>query len=218
VGPVAAGFRRNVSDFAARSLILASGSPRRRALLATLGLPFSVVVSDVAEDLDPALTPAEQAVTLAERKARAVAAGIPRGLVLGADTIVVLDGEILGKPGDNADARRMLRRLSGRPHEVITGVALVDAATGASRSAAVTSTVHMRPLTDEAIVAYVATGEPRDKAGAYAIQGRGAALIDRHEGSFTNVVGLPLDEVAALLRDAGLSAASPIPLAMGSVE
>jgi septum formation protein len=189
-------------DFA--PLILASGSPRRRELLSELVVPFAVIVSDVSEDLDPALTPVEQAVALAERKARAVAATVARGLVLGADTIVVLDGNILGKPVDDADACRILRRLSGRPHEVITGVALVDAASGGTRSAAVTSTVHVRPLANEEIAAYVASGEPRDKAGAYAIQGLGAALIDRHDGSYTNVVGLPLDEVVALLREAGL--------------
>jgi septum formation protein len=190
------------SDFA--PIILASGSPRRRELLSQLGVPFSVVVSDVPEDLDASLSPVEQAVALAERKARAVAATVERGLILGADTIVVLDGDILGKPVNDADARRMLRRLSGRPHEVITGVALVDAASGGSRSAAVTSTVHVRSLADEEIAAYVASGEPRDKAGAYAIQGLGATLIDRHDGSYTNVVGLPLDEVVALLREAGL--------------
>jgi septum formation protein len=185
------------------SLILASGSPRRRELLAELGIPFTVVASEVSEELDPALVPSEQAVALAERKARAVAANLDRGLVLGADTIVVLDGDILGKPEDDADARRMLRRLSGRPHEVITGIALIDAEGGDSQSLAVKSTVQMRHLNDDEIAEYLATGEPRDKAGAYAIQGRGSALIAHREGSFTNVVGLPLDEVGALLRAAG---------------
>jgi septum formation protein len=187
------------SEFA--PLILASGSPRRRELLAELGIPFSVVVSDAPEDLDASLTPVEQAVALAERKARAVAATVARGLILGADTIVVLDGDILGKPIDDADACRMLRRLSGRPHEVITGVALVDAASGGTRSAAVTSTVHLRPLANEDIAAYVASGEPRDKAGAYAIQGLGATLIACYEGSLTNVVGLPLEQTLGLLRE-----------------
>jgi septum formation protein len=188
-------------------LILASGSPRRRALLGELAVPFEVSVSDIDETADPSATPAEVAVTLAERKARAVAAGRATGLVLGADTIVVLDGELLGKPTDDADARRMLHRLSGRAHQVITGLALVDAATGAIQRSAVTSTVRMRALSDEEITAYVATGEPRDKAGAYAIQGIGAGFISAFDGCFTNVVGLPHCETATLLAAAGLAIA-----------
>jgi septum formation protein len=185
-------------------LILASGSPRRRTLLSELGVPFSVIVSDVAETADPELNPPEQAIALAEQKARAVAAKLAEGLVLGADTIVVLDGEILGKPVDDEDARRMLRRLAGRPHRVITGIALVDAATGAVSRSVVTSVVHVRPLSDEEVAAYVATGEPRDKAGAYAIQGIGAGLIAGLDGCYTNVVGLPLCETAGLLAAAGV--------------
>lgn len=186
-------------------LILASGSPRRRELLAEFGLPFEVVVSDAPETLDPSLTPEEQAIALAARKARAVAADVPAALVLGADTIVVLDGEILGKPTDDVDAKRMLRRLSGRQHEVITGLALVNAAAGAVDRTSVTSEVHLRPLTGDEIAAYVATGEPRDKAGGYAIQGLGAGLIDHLDGCCTNVVGLPLCAVAELLTAAGVS-------------
>jgi septum formation protein len=188
-----------------RTLILASGSPRRRALLGELGLPFAVVVSNEREVVDSSLPPGMQAMALAERKAGAVAAGRADGLVLGADTIVVLDGDILGKPTDEADAARMLRRLAGRGHRVITGLALVDAATGEVDRAVVETTVHMRPLDAAEIAAYVAIGEPADKAGAYAIQGIGAALIDHHEGCFTNVVGLPLCAVARLLRDAEIA-------------
>ena len=187
-----------------RPLILASASPRRRELLEEFGVPFTVVVSDAPETLDPSLSPDSQAVALAERKARAVAQNRSDGFALGADTIVVRNGEILGKPTDDGDARRMLRRLSGRTHQVITGLALVDAATGAVDRTAVTSTVHMRPLTDCEIARYVATGEPADKAGAYAIQGLGAALIDHFSGCFTNVVGLPLCAVAELLTGAGV--------------
>lgn len=184
-------------------IILASGSPRRQQLLAELGLPFDVVVSDAPEPLTPELPAAQQATELAERKARTVAAGIAEGLVLGADTIVVLDGDILGKPRDDDDARAMLRRLSGRDHEVITGLSLVEAATGEAHHAVVTTTVSMHDLSDLEIAAYVATGEPRDKAGAYAIQGAGASLISRRRGCYTNVVGLPLCATARLLADAG---------------
>lgn len=187
-----------------RSLILASGSPRRRALLVELGLPFAVAVSGAPETLDPSLMPEAQAVALAERKARAVATGLSAGLVLGADTIVVRDGEILGKPADEEDSKSMLRRLSDREHQVITGLALVDAATAAVERAAVKSTVHVRSLTVEEIAAYVATGEPADKAGAYAIQGIGAGLVRRLDGCYTNVVGLPLCAVAELLTRAGV--------------
>jgi septum formation protein len=187
------------------SLILASGSPRRNELLAQLGLPFQVVVSNQPESIIPGVIPAELAVRLAELKAKAVASSVDRALVLGADTIVVLDDDMLGKPLDDADAARMLRRLSDRDHQVITGVALVDAASGTVTSRATTSTVRFHQLTDEQIAAYVATGEPHDKAGAYAIQGLGDALISSLEGCFNNVVGLPLCAVSSLLTGAGLT-------------
>ena len=193
-------------------LILASASPRRLALLCELGLPFQVIVSNVAETWDVATPPHELANVLAERKARAVAASVGTGLVLGADTMVVLDDEFLGKPEHAPDASRMLRRLSGREHDVITGLVLVDAATGTLRSGAVTSTVRLRALSDDDIAAYVATGEPLDKAGAYAIQGIGSHLIAGLEGCFTNVVGLPLCETARLLTDAGLAIAANVAL------
>jgi septum formation protein len=181
-------------------------------LLTALGLPFAVVVSDAPETLDPGTAPETQAVVLAQRKARAVAASLQDGLVLGADTIVVLDADILGKPENDADAARMLRLLSGQRHQVITGLALVAAATGASATSTVTSTVQFLPLSDDEIARYVASEEPLDKAGAYAIQGRGAALIAGFEGCYTNIVGLPLCETARLLIAAGLPvpAASPI--------
>jgi septum formation protein len=183
-------------------LILASGSPRRRELLGRLGIPFQVVVSHSAESIAPDLGPEAQAMSLAEQKARAVASGIETGVVLGADTIVVLNGMLLGKPEDDADAIDMLRLLSGRAHRVVTGIAVIDAASSL-RSSAVSSVVHFRTLSDDDVAAYVATGEPRDKAGAYAIQGLGAALVSDLEGCFNNVVGLPLCETASLLREAG---------------
>jgi septum formation protein len=186
-------------------LILASGSPRRVALLAELGVPFRTVVSDARETVDPRLDPEAQAVKIAERKARAVASQLEAGIVLGADTIVVLDGVLLGKPMDDADATSMLRRLSGREHGVVTGIAVLDAGTGSLRTSAVTSIVGFRALTESEIAEYVATGEPSGKAGAYAIQGLGARLVSNMEGCFSNVVGLPLCETARLLSAAGVA-------------
>ena len=180
-------------------LILASASPRRSALLAGLGLPFRVVPSGVPEVADPALPPEEMARQLARRKAGAVAAAQPGGLVIGADTLVVLEGTVLGKPVDAADAARMLRLLRGRWHQVISGVAVIDAATGRACVGAVTTQVLMGDYADSQIAAYVASGEPLDKAGAYAIQGLGGGLVARIEGCYNNVVGFPLCELAALL-------------------
>jgi septum formation protein len=168
-------------------------------------VPFAVTVSGASEALAPGLAPEVQAMALAERKARAVAETLDNGLVLGADTVVVLDDELLGKPADDAEAASFLRRLSGRPHEVITGLALVDAATGWCERRSVSTTVRMRAFGEPEIAAYVASGEPHDKAGAYAIQGHGAALVAGIAGCYTNVVGLPLCEVASLLVAAGYS-------------
>ncbi len=190
-------------------LFLASGSPRRHALLTTLGLPFRVIVSETTESIDPMLAPEDQAALLAMRKARAVASGLETGGVISADTMVVLDGELLGKPADDGHATAMLRRLSGREHQVVTGVALVDAANGSSLHRSVTSRVRLRPLRDDEIAAYVATGEPRDKAGAYAIQGIGAGLIAGFDGCYNNVVGLPLCFLSVMFAHAGIKVPSP---------
>ncbi|MBI3912097.1 MAG: septum formation inhibitor Maf [Armatimonadetes bacterium] len=188
-------------------LVLASVSPRRQELLRLLGLPFSIDPSRVEEQL-PARTPNPEAlaVRLAEEKAHGVAAHHPGALVIGADTIVVVDDHVLGKPMDEEDAAAMLRALSGRTHAVITGLALVDTrqtpwqvATAAERTE-----VRFRHLAEEEIRAYVATGEPMDKAGAYAIQGRGAILIEGINGDYPNVVGLPLTRLALMLRAAGV--------------
>jgi septum formation protein len=195
-------------------VILASASPRRRELLRFICPDFDVVPSGADETLNGPPGP-EAAERLALRKARAVAAGTRAGIVLAADTLVVVDGISLGKPADRAEARAPLRRLSGQPPRVITGVAVVDAATGAERSAAVVSQVFMRELAAWEIDAYVASGEPDDKAGAYAIQGQGGCLVAALLGSYTNVVGLPLPAVRRLLAAAGapalLSASSPGP-------
>ena len=179
-------------------LILASASPRRRELLERLCSTFRVVPSDIDESLDGPPTP-EKIAELALRKARAVAAAIREGIVLGADTVVVLDDTALGKPATADEARTMLRRLRGRPHEVITGVAVMDAATRRAATTAEVSRVLMRDYPDSLIDSYVASGEPLDKAGAYAIQGDGGQLVAGWVGSYTNIVGLPVAATRRLL-------------------
>jgi septum formation protein len=192
----------------AGTLVLASASPRRRELVASLGIPFEVVASDVDETLDPVPLP-DAVARLALRKARAVAPGRPAAIVLAADTIVVIDDRALGKPANAEEAREMLRALRGRSHEVMTGVAVVNAATGQSAVETVISRVTMGAYSDDAIERYVASGEPLDKAGAYAIQGAGGALVVALEGSRSNVVGLPLAVTAALLRRLGVEVSAP---------
>jgi septum formation protein len=188
-------------------LILASGSPRRHQLLSCLGLPFRVVVPDVDEDVPSAanLTPEEMAEALAAAKALSVAQHEGQGLVLAADTLVV-DGEtILGKPRDADEAAAMLRRLRDREHRVITGLALVDAARPDLRIVDhVTTMVRMRPYSEEEIAAYIARGEPFDKAGAYAIQDEQFRPVASYDGCYCNVVGLPLRAVVRLLREGAL--------------
>jgi septum formation protein len=183
-------------------LVLASGSPRRRELLGSLGVPFIVDPSGADETPPAGATPEEVARLLALVKAREVAARYPGAYVLGADTLVTVDGLILGKPVDAADGAWMLRLLAGRAHQVPTGVALI-APDGSETALVETATVTMHPYTEIAIGAYLATGEPFDKAGAYAVQGAGGALVASVEGCYTTVVGLPLCRVAALLRTAG---------------
>ncbi len=187
-------------------LILASQSPRREALLKQVGLDFEIVPSDLEEELAPGMAPAEAAALLALDKARSVASQRGDGLVIGADTIVVVDGQVLGKPAGPEEARGMLRLLSGREHQVTTGIAVVDAAGGRSRSGSVTTDVRFVPLSEEIIDRYVATKEPLDKAGAYGIQGFGALLIERVSGDYNNVVGLPVRRLAELLWEFGYDA------------
>ena len=179
-------------------LILASASPRRRELLERLCPAFRVIPSEIDENLAGPPTP-EAVAQLALRKARAVAAGAGEGIVLGADTVVVIDGEALGKPTGAAGARAMLQRLRGRAHQVITGLGVVDAATGRSATTAVVSQVLMRDYSDAVIESYVASGEPLDKAGAYAIQANGGELVAGWIGSYTNIVGLPVAATRHLL-------------------
>lgn len=184
-------------------LVLASGSPRRRALLGLLGLPFIVDPSGADEVVPAGATPEEVARFLALLKAREVAARHPGAYILGADTLVTADGLILGKPTDTADAARMLRLLRGRAHRVPTGVALI-APDGTETALVETATVTMHPYTEIAISAYLSTDEPFDKAGSYAVQGAGGALVAAVAGCYTTVVGFPLCRVAGLLRDAGV--------------
>ncbi len=185
-------------------LVLASASPRRRELLARLVPEFDIEVSGVEEDLVEG-PPEEVALILSLHKAQAVATRRRSGWVLGADTVIDLSGKVLAKPIDAADAVRMLHELSGRTHRVWTAVALLEA--GSHRPphlGAVSTAVRLRNLSPSEVAAYVATGEPLDKAGAYAVQGLGGALIAKVEGCYNNVVGLPLCEVRRLLEEAGL--------------
>ena len=182
-------------------LVLASASPRRQELLRSAGFSFTVQAADIDETPRAGESPRDCAERLAREKALAVSRTRPHDVVLGADTIVVVDGAILGKPVDATDAARMLRLLSGRVHSVITGVCVVEG--GESRSlktASETTLVTMSELSDQEIRGYVATGEPMDKAGAYAIQGMAARWIPRIEGDYSNVVGLPVARVYGMLR------------------
>lgn len=183
------------------ALVLASASPRRQELLARLGVPFTVEPSHIPE-IHPPGPPVQALAAVALDKARAVARRWTAGrvVVLGADTEVVLDGRYMGKPRDAADAVRILTELSGRTHEVITGLALVEAPGGREATEAVTTRVTMAAATPEEIAAYVATGEPFDKAGGYAVQGLGARLVAQVDGCLTNVVGLPVETTRRLLE------------------
>lgn len=174
------------------NLILASASPRRAELLSQIGISFTIIKPALEEKPDLKRKPHEIALALAEDKARFVAQKLDRGVVLAADTLVVFQGELMGKPVDIDDARRMLRLLSGSRHEVITGLVLLDAASGLVEKAYSKTTVWMKDLSEQEINDYVKGGEPLDKAGAYGIQGKAALFVDRIEGCYFNVVGLPL--------------------------
>ena len=181
--------------------VLASGSPRRRHLLEQLGLSFRVEVSGVPESVEGDPPPDALVEQLARRKAEAVAADAREALVLGADTVVVLDGYVLEKPADAEDARSMLRRLSGRTHTVYSGIALVHAVTDRVVSRHAITRVTFSNLTDDEIADYVRTGSPMDKAGSYGIQDdRGALFVERIDGDYYNVVGLPLHTLYRTLR------------------
>ncbi len=182
-------------------LVLASASPRRREILERMGFEFTSRPADLDETPQAGELPGEYVLRLAREKARAVAR--PGELVLAADTTVVLDGEILGKPENDDEAREMLTRLSGREHEVATGVALCDLDRALQLAQLETTRVRFAPLTEEEIEWYVGCGEGADKAGAYGIQGRGALFIESVEGDYSAIVGLPIATVYRLLRRAG---------------
>lgn len=184
------------------SLILASASPRRRELLEQVGIPFSVQPSGV-DEANVLLTgsPAEKAEQLAAAKAEDIASANSSGIVLGADTIVELDGEIFGKPADEADAFNMLSRLQGKKHRVITGIALIDCKTGIRRQTHESTQVTFARLSAEEIRAYISTGEPFDKAGAYGIQGKAALFVEGICGCYPNIVGLPVMRLKKLLEE-----------------
>jgi nucleoside triphosphate pyrophosphatase len=183
-------------------VVLASQSPRRHDLLTLIGIAHDVRPAHIDETSHPDEAPAVHVERLAREKASAIAALSPGAVVIGADTEVVLDGAVLGKPADEDDAKRMLRRLSGRTHTVLTAVAV--ARDGALASGVEAVEVTFRPLTDAAIASYLATGEPMDKAGAYGIQGYGAVIVQRIDGDYFAVMGLALGRLVQLLAEVGI--------------
>ena len=180
------------------NVILASQSPRRKELLGLFHIPFVIRVSDADETMDPAAPAAEQVGLVSRRKAEAVSRE-PEDVVIAADTIVVCNGQILGKPKDEADAFRMLRLLSGRDHQVMTGMTVLRGET--SKTVTEITDIHFRALSDREINAYIRTGEPMDKAGAYGIQGGAALFAERMHGDYYNVMGLPVCRLGQLLRE-----------------
>lgn len=186
-------------------IVLASASPRRSMLLEQLGLEFSVIPSNAVEEINPLLSPQELAKQLALQKAQEVANRLEEDcLVLGADTIVVLEGQVLGKPENSAQAELMLAKLSGKLHQVMTGIALIDKENRLIKTHCEITEVQMCRISSQEIANYVATGEPMDKAGAYGIQGRGAIFVEKIEGCYSNVVGLPLHRLALILAELGV--------------
>ncbi|MBM4270688.1 MAG: septum formation inhibitor Maf [Deltaproteobacteria bacterium] len=183
--------------------ILASASPRRVELLTLLGLPFEIVPSDVEEAFLPGETPRKHVLRLSEEKARRISERYPEAWVMGADTIVIINGEVLGKPRTSAEAKDMLAKLSGQVHRVFTGFAVMRMRGDFIVSDAVESSVLFREIPEDEMVWYIRSEEPYDKAGAYAVQGMGAFFIKEIRGSYTNVMGLPLCEVVDVLKRIG---------------
>jgi septum formation protein len=207
-----AAFGKEIQSNTLRQLVLATSSPRRQELVASLdlSLPVRILSTDADETIEPTWTPAEVVERLAQRKAEAAVERLrleesdKPSLVVGADTIVVLDGEVLGKPVDQQDAIAMLTRLQGRCHDVYTGVACIHSSNGSALVKHRRTQVWMKPLSKKRIERYVATGEPMDKAGSYGIQGLGATNVDRIEGCYFNVVGLPLSLLSDMLEVFGI--------------
>jgi len=188
-----------------RTIILASGSPRRREILEKTGLKFKVDKSNYQEKLEPGLKPRDVARLLSSEKAKYVAHRYRNALVIAADTIVVLKGRLFGKPRNREEAKEMLKTLSGKAHSVITGFTIIDTATKKELSRSVASKVFFKRLSLDEIDAYIKSGEPLDKAGAYGAQGLGAVLIKKIEGDFFNVMGLPLHALTRSLKKFGIN-------------
>lgn len=185
-------------------LILASASPRRQKLLKQIGLDFEIIPSSIDETIQPGVAPDVAAVKLAENKAIDVARRLKDGIVIAADTVVALDDSILGKPKDEEEARKMLERLSGRWHRVFTGIAVIDSSSSKKVTDYEESRVKFKNLSSVEIENYIRTGEPMDKAGAYGIQGKGALLVEKIEGCYYNIVGLPLFRLSLVLSHFGV--------------
>ena len=188
-----------------KPIVLASSSPRRRELLEKTGLEFIVDAAEINEDHGRRMKPPELAKTISMEKAQAVAARHPCSIIIAADTFGLLGGRMLGKPRDKDEARDMLGRMGGKRHMVVTGFTILDTETGKAISKAVETKVYLRKLAGDEIEAYVRTGEPLDKAGAYAIQGLGALLVEKIEGDYNNVIGLPLSSLALELKKFGVN-------------
>jgi len=193
------------ADKPVKKIILASASPRRQELLERIGLKFEVEPSRYEEQTIPALGPHELVKRNSLEKAKTVAASRRNAIIIAADTIGVRRGKIIGKPHTSTEARKMLTALSGRSHRVITGFTIIDTGTGKTVSRSVETKVYFRKLTPEEIDAYVRTGEPLDKAGAYAIQGLGSLIVEKINGDYYNVIGLPLAALAQSLKEFGVS-------------
>ena len=189
------------NDMKEKKIILASKSPRRKELLSEMGITFDIYSKEIEEHLDPDVDPARAVEKLAEEKAQAVFDECLDAIVIGADTVVCVDHEILGKPKDREDARRMLEKLSGSTHQVIGGVALLSKEKRIVFSCV--TTVHFYELSEEQILAYIDSNEPMDKAGAYGIQGLGKQFVEGIEGDYFNVVGLPVSRVLRALKEFG---------------
>lgn len=187
-----------------KKIILASASPRRRELMKLLGVPFDVVVSDFDESLVTLKDPREFAEELSRKKAEIVAQKFENAVIIGADTVVALGSQILGKPKDEKDAERLLNLLSGTEHSIITGYTVMDVSSGSIATRSVVSKVKLKELTRGEVKAYIVTGEPMDKAGAYAVQEKGGLFVERIDGDFFNIVGLPLKNIREELKKLGI--------------
>jgi septum formation protein len=188
-----------------KKIILASASPRRKELLEKIGLKFDVEPSDYEEEINSGLEPHELVRQISVKKAESVAARYKDAIIIAADTIGVISNKIIGKPHTENEARKMLKEISGKSHSVITGFTILDTAANKTISRTVNTRVYIKKLTKQEIDAYVKTGEPLDKAGAYAIQGRGAVIVEKIEGDYYNVMGLPLNALTTALKEFGIN-------------